>query len=172
MLPDWHCGNDEAKRQALSRFIIDALDAELEQRLAEGARRMAGTDPAEVDPARLAQFARALATSGLDRAAIDRIGWVAGVNIAELAGQAANLRAHGFVVSGGEPRAKPGTKSSHSEAFHNAAADVPRIRALFVQHWGRRNRTERPMAEEIAAERWQLSPEETTALIDRFQRKG
>lgn len=172
MLPEWHCGSDEAKRQAFSFFIIDALDAELDQRLADAVQRMAGTNPADVEPARLAQFARALATSGLDRAAIDRIGWVAGVNIAELAGQAANLRAQGFAVSGGEPPAKPGAKSSHTEAFHNAAADVPRIRALFAQHWGRRNRTERPMAEEIAAERWQLSPEETTALIDRFQRKG
>lgn len=172
MKPDWDCGGDHAKQRALSRFIIDALDAELDQRLADGARRMAGIDAADVDPARLAQFARALATSGLDRSAIDRIGWVAGVNVAELAAQAANLRAHGFEVRGGEPHAKPGAKSARSEAFHNATADVPRIRALFLHHWKKRNRMARPMAEEIAAERWDLSLEETSALIDKFQRKG
>lgn len=171
MLPDWECGRDATKERALSRFIIEALDAELSQHLLDGGKRMADTDPADVDPARLAQFVRSIVTSGLSFDQIDRIGWIAGVNVPELARQAANLRWHGFEVNGGEPL-KQGRRRSKSEAFYNAADDVPRIRALFWLHWRKRNRMERPMAEEIAAERWKLSPKETTALIDKFQRKG
>lgn len=56
--------------------------------------------------------------------------------------------------------------------FDWAARDVPRIRALFVQHWGQRNRMVKPLAEEIAAERWELSPADTARLIDKFQRRS
>lgn len=75
------------------------------------------------------------------------------------------------------PPVKRGVKagdpaSDEFPAFDRAALDVPRIRALFVQNWGKRNRTERPMAEEIAAQRWSLSPDETVTLIQRFQRKS
>ena len=56
--------------------------------------------------------------------------------------------------------------------FDRAEADVRRIRAIFMRHWGKRNRTVRPMAEEIAAERWELSAEETARLIAKIQRKS
>lgn len=171
MLPDWECGGDKMKERALSRFIIDALDSELDKRLRGGLERVAGTDPADVDPKRIAQFVRVIVTSGLSIEATDRIGWLAGINVPELARQAANLRWHGFVVSGGE-QTKNGRPREHSEAFYNAADDVPRIRALFLFHWEKRNRIERPMAEEIAAERWQLSADEKASLIVKFQRKS
>lgn len=67
--------------------------------------------------------------------------------------------------------ARKGPKPREPQAFDRAAADVPRIRAIFMRHWGKRNRTVRPMAEEIAAERWDLSPEQTAMLIAKFQRK-
>lgn len=56
--------------------------------------------------------------------------------------------------------------------FDRAALDVPRIRALFLLHWGKRNRTQRPLAEEIAADRWDLSAADKAKLIDKFQRKS
>jgi hypothetical protein len=56
--------------------------------------------------------------------------------------------------------------------FEMAKADVPRIRALFQLYWRKRNRTKPPLAETIAAERWELSSEETAKLIDKFQRKS
>lgn len=171
MRPDWECGGDKVKERALSRFIIDALDMELEKRLRDGWERVADTDPADVDPTRIAQFVQVILTSGLSFAAIDRLGWIAGVNVPELARQAANLRWHGFFVSGGE-QTKTGRPREHSEAFYNAADDVPRIRALFLLHWKRRNRMERPTAEEIASERWQLSADEQASLIVKFQRKS
>jgi hypothetical protein len=55
--------------------------------------------------------------------------------------------------------------------FERAARDVPRIRALFRLHWRKRNRTMPPSAEQIAAERWELSRADTAKLIDKFQRK-
>lgn len=55
--------------------------------------------------------------------------------------------------------------------FDRAVRDVQRIRALFRLHWGKRNRTERPMAEEIAAKRWELDAENTAALIAKFRKK-
>lgn len=171
MRPDWECGGDRAKERALTRFIIEILDAELDRRLTDGAHRIADTDPADVDPARLAQFVRAAITSGLGFDAIDRLGFLAGINIPELARQIASLRWHGFEVSGGE-QTRNGRPREQSEAFYNAAEDVPRIRALFLLHYNRRNRTERPMAEEIAAERWRLQPKEKAALIAKFQRKS
>jgi hypothetical protein len=67
--------------------------------------------------------------------------------------------------------ARPGPRPREASAYDRAAADVPRIRAIFVRHWGKRNRTIRPMAEEIAAARWELSPEETAILIKRVRRK-
>jgi hypothetical protein len=63
------------------------------------------------------------------------------------------------------------TGEEPSDDFARAAADVPRIRALFQLHWRRRTRTMRPMAEEIAAERWELSAADTARLINKFQRK-
>ncbi|WP_226663725.1 hypothetical protein [Alteriqipengyuania lutimaris] len=56
--------------------------------------------------------------------------------------------------------------------LERAALDVPRIRALFVQHWGKRNRQSSPLAEEIAARRWELSRSDTGKLIDQFQRRS
>lgn len=55
--------------------------------------------------------------------------------------------------------------------FDRAALDVPRIRALFILHWGKRNRTMPPSAEQIAAERWELSAADAAKLTDKFQRK-
>lgn len=129
-------------REAFARFIIDALDAE-DANLA----RRAGDNPA--------------VTSYL-AGAIDLID------------RAARLGARVVLPA---PPAKRGVKAGDPTsdvfpAFNRAALDVPRIRKLFVRHWGKRNRTERPMAEEIAAQRWDLSPDETVALIQRFQRKS
>ncbi len=56
--------------------------------------------------------------------------------------------------------------------FDMAVRDVPRIRALFMLHWGKRNRMKRPQAEAIASLRWGLSDSETAKLIDKFQRKS
>jgi hypothetical protein len=55
--------------------------------------------------------------------------------------------------------------------FDRAALDLPRIRALFILHYGKRNRTMPPLAEEIAADRWELSADDRARLIDKFQRK-
>jgi hypothetical protein len=64
---------------------------------------------------------------------------------------------------------KPGPKPKDNlDDFDRAVIDVPRIRALFQLHWNRRNRTVRPLAEDIAAERWELSAEDRAKLIDRF----
>lgn len=74
-----------------------------------------------------------------------------------------------------QPKRRPGAPSkppSERTAFDWAVLDVPRIRAIFVSHWGKRNRTVPPMAEQIAAERWELSAEDTARLIDKFQRKS
>jgi hypothetical protein len=65
----------------------------------------------------------------------------------------------------------PEVTSDELTDFERAAADVPRIRALFQLHWRRRNRTMPPLAEQIAADRWELSAAETARLIDKFQRK-
>lgn len=56
--------------------------------------------------------------------------------------------------------------------FDWAAIDVPRIRAIFTQAWGKRNRLCPPMAEDIAAERWELSTSDTIRLKSKFQRKS
>ena len=129
-------------RVAFARFIIDALDAQ------DASAAKAATD----DPTATAYLAGAI----------------------ELIDRAARLGARVVLPA---PAAKRGVQARDPGGegftdFDRAALDVPRIRALFVRHWGKRNRTERPMAEEIAAQRWELSPEETTALIRRFQRKG
>jgi hypothetical protein len=63
------------------------------------------------------------------------------------------------------------TSDGDLSEFERAARDVPRIRALFQLHWRKRNRTMPPSAEQIAAERWELSRADTAKLIDKFQRK-
>ena len=129
-------------REAFARFIIDALD-----RQDERAARAASDDPAVGS-------------------------YLAGV--IDLIERAARLGAR--VVLPAAP-ARRGVKARDPAGdsftdFDRAALDVPRIRALFRQHWGKRNRTERPMAEEIAAQRWNLSPDDTAQLIRTVQRKG
>ena len=74
-----------------------------------------------------------------------------------------------------QPRhSRPGPKKREpaGDPFAHAAADVPRIRDIFWRFWGKRNRTIAPLAEDIAALRWELNDEHTAALIDRFRRKG
>lgn len=72
-----------------------------------------------------------------------------------------------------EPAKRPGPKpKADITDLERAALDVPRIRALFQLHWDKRNRTMRPMAEDIAAERWELSAGERAKLINKFRRKG
>ena len=67
---------------------------------------------------------------------------------------------------------RPGPKpKTDLTDFERAALDVPRVRALFILHWNKRNRTIRPMAEDIAAERWELSAGDRARLINRFRRK-
>lgn len=89
---------------------------------------------------------------------------------AELQSKAARL---GIKLSWPKRASKPGPKpKDEPEPFDWAVLDVPRIRALFKRHWNKRNRTMRPLAEDIAAERWELSAEERAALIDKFSRKG
>lgn len=96
--------------------------------------------------------------------------------------QRANALAHeakklGFKIDLPKPNERTGPKSPDPASneftdFDRAIVDVPRIRSLFKQIWGKRNRMVRPLAEEIAAARWELSEKETVALIDKFQRKG
>lgn len=170
--PEWKSGSDKANRLAISRFIIEALETELQQRTVEALKVIATTDLAKVDPAALRQFVRLISDSGFDEATRERIGQLLGVDLADLIEQVEKLHGLGFDVIGGELPKKRGVKSAFSDAFQSASDDVPRIRALFFQHWGHRNRTERPMAEDIAAERWGLSDDERTALIRKFQRKS
>jgi hypothetical protein len=62
-------------------------------------------------------------------------------------------------------RPRPEKKISHA---HWAALDVRRIRALWVKHHGKKNRIgQQPTAEQIAAERWDLTVEQ----IHRASRK-
>ncbi|GLJ00467.1 hypothetical protein [Sphingobium sp. BS19] len=70
------------------------------------------------------------------------------------------------------PKNAPGRPKDATTDFDRAASDVPHIRAIFKTFWNKRNRTMRPLAEEIAAERWGLSQEETVRLIDKFRRKS
>lgn len=96
------------------------------------------------------------------------------IRAARLAHEAASL---GISLVPPEPRNRSGPKpadpvSNDFPDFERAALDVPRIRAIFKLHWGKRNRHDRPLAEEIAAQRWELSEKDTARLIDKFQRKG
>ena len=68
----------------------------------------------------------------------------------------------------GAPKKAP---RDHTD-FDWAALDVPRIRAIFTRHWGKRNRLLSPMAEDIAAERWELSAADTVRLKAKFQRRS
>ena len=111
-----------------------------------------------------------MAEGGFPPAVLERIGHLFGMDLAEVADQMERLQSMGFEIKA--PPRKRGVKSAHTPAYQNAADDVPRIRALFLKHWGKRNRHERPLAEEIAAQRWGLSQKETADLIDRFQRKA
>jgi hypothetical protein len=88
-------------------------------------------------------------------------------------GQAQGLLARiGLKLPLPEPAKRPGPKPKDDLTdIERAALDVPRIRALFQLHWNKRNRTMRPMAEDIAAERWELSAGERAKLINRFRRK-
>jgi hypothetical protein len=69
-------------------------------------------------------------------------------------------------------RGRPHRDSSDLTDFNRAERDLPRIRAIFQNHWGKRNRYAQPLAEEIAAERWELSEEETLKLIQKTQRRS
>ena len=71
----------------------------------------------------------------------------------------------------GIPLPLPTVPTDELTDFDRASLDVQRIRALFKSHWGKRNRYAPPLAEEIAAQRWELSGEDTARLIDKFQRK-
>lgn len=74
-----------------------------------------------------------------------------------------------------QPKPKVGAPKKSLDDYTDldwAERDVPRIRQLFRQHWHKRNRTVAPLAETIAAERWELSEAETNKLIDKFQRKS
>ena len=168
-LPPWKAGQPE-DREAFSRFVIAELDAELNQQVRAALQTIASTDPADLSPATRIAFVRAVADSGADPATLERIGQLFGMDIGEVADQIERLQSIGFEIKA--PPGKPGARSEHTSAYLNAADDVPRIRALFLKHWGKRNRHERPLAEEIAAQRWCLSAKETADLIDRFQRKG
>lgn len=81
----------------------------------------------------------------------------------------------GLKIEGPKPRdrrkALPPSDPEFTD-FDRAALDVKRIRLIFYRVWKRRNRYRRPLAEEIAAERWELSATERAALIDKFQRKS
>lgn len=127
-------------RAALTRFIIDELDRQ-DEALAEASTG---------DPRAIGQIAAVVDATAL----------------------AAKIGAR--VILPARP-VKPGPKPADPAddkfpAFDRAALDVPRIRALFRLHWGKRNRTELPMAEHIAAERWGLSAEEANQLADKFRK--
>lgn len=81
----------------------------------------------------------------------------------------------GLKIEGPRPRDRrkvlPPSDPGYTD-FDRAAVDVKRIRLIFYRVWKRRNRYQRPLAEEIAAERWELSATERAALIDKFQRKS
>ena len=81
------------------------------------------------------------------------------------------VRLNAEAVRLGIPLALPTVPVDDLTDFDRASLDVQRIRALFKSHWGKRNRTAPPLAEEIAAQRWELSAEDTAKLIDKFQRK-
>lgn len=167
-LPPWKASGPE-DREAFAGFIIAELDAELHARFGEGLNAIAAADPADLNPAARIAFVRAIAEGGFPPAILERIGQLFGMDIAEIADQIERLQSIGFEVKASP--GKRGVKSDHTPAYQNAADDVPRIRALFLRHWGKRNRHERPLAEEIAALRWGLSKHETADLIDKFQRK-
>lgn len=141
-LPPWK-SDDPKDQAALARFIIAELD-----RANEGAAIAANSDTAMVDVLQSYHELRRLAS-------------------------AQGLRIEAPFRTPKRGRGRPGKDAASNEFtdFDRAALDVPRIRALFVEHWGKRNRMTRPLAEEIAAERWKLSPEQGAALIDMFQRK-
>jgi hypothetical protein len=106
----------------------------------------------------------AMATASNDRDAIDLLS-----TFAQIKALAARI---GLPVKLPEPAKRPGPPKADLTDFERAALDVPRIRALFQVHWNKRNRTIRPMAEDIAAERWELSAADRARLINRFRRKS
>lgn len=169
MLPDWRTPLPEDKRR-FAKFVIEQLIAADHARAVDALKKIAAVNPADMTTASRVAFIRAIVASGAPPAVLERIGQLFGIDIADVADQLERVRALGFEVK--EAPTKRGVKSGQSDAFHNAADDVSRIRTLFSSLWGKRNRHERPLAEEIAAERWGLSPKETAALIDRFQRKA
>lgn len=133
---------DPAEQAALSQFVISELD-----RL-----------DAEIG----------IAASGV----VDAIHYLR--TIASVQRQASSIGLHVPLPSAklrpGPKTADPG--SDDYPAFERAVFDVPRIRAIFKMHWGKRNRHQRPLAEDIAADRWSLTSSERAALIDKFQRKS
>lgn len=133
--------DDLAERAALSRFVISELD-----------RLDAQIGIAASEDASSIQYLETIVT-------VQR--------------QASSIGLH-IPLPTAKPRPGPKTADPGTDdypAFQRAASDVPRIRAIFQMHWGKRNRHQRPLAEDIAAERWGLTTDQRNALIDKFRRK-
>lgn len=133
--------DDPADQAALSRFVISELD-----RLDAEIGIAASGDPDAVE------FLGAFANVQRQAAAI-------GLQVP---------------LPASKPRSGPKVADPADDdypRFDRAATDVQRVRAIFKLHWGKRNRLQRPLAEEIAAERWGLNDVQRAALIDKFQRK-
>lgn len=141
--PEWK-SDDPNEQQALARYVIRELDLLDEQASAE-------------------------ANNNQD--AIQRM--QAYVDLLPQA-KAANMKLSPPFATPKPGRGRPARRLSADDVtdFERAAFDVPRIRAIFVRDYEQRNRTKHPLAEEIAAQRWELSAEETASLIDKFQRKS
>ena len=68
----------------------------------------------------------------------------------------------------GRPRMSP---YDRLDSVGMASQDIDRIRALWKEHYGRRNRAHSPTAEEIAAERWGVKLEALLSLRRRSARR-
>jgi len=162
-LPAWDT-NTEAQRAAFKSFVNAQLD-ELEARIR--AERIEQLEADELLPGTMRQLA-----DGLQRGMA-----VAQTRIDDFKAEHPGATMDDFIKwesrlierkQTGKVRRGPTKGSGLNKATVDAALDVRRMRdVIFQRFWGRRNRTTKPTAEEIAAERHDVT---VSALLSRINK--
>lgn len=137
-LPPWNTPPEE--RSAFTSFVIAKLEEEDDRLVRRFARRW------------------------LDRSADPD--WLSNVRDQLEADRLA--RKHGGTITWPEDKLRRGKRKGRGP-LERATRDVRRIRAIFKTYWpDKSRRTTQPSAEQIAAERWNLSDEDADTLYKRF----